>query len=45
LILVGGATTTNEPLPYSFEGMIRERRDGGRVEKVVERRQRRMVRS
>ncbi|RCV11966.1 hypothetical protein SEVIR_2G239700v4 [Setaria viridis] len=34
-----------EPLPYSFEGMIRGRRNGGGVEKVVERRHRRMIKN
>jgi ABA responsive element binding factor len=39
-------SSPTEPLPFSFEGMIRGRRhDGGGVEKVVERRQRRMIKN
>uniref|UniRef100_A0A0A9E7L1 BZIP domain-containing protein n=1 Tax=Arundo donax TaxID=35708 RepID=A0A0A9E7L1_ARUDO len=38
-------SSPTEPLPYSFEGMIRGRRNGGGVEKVVERRQRRMIKN
>nr|WFG70041.1 BZIP1 [Eleusine coracana] len=33
------------PVPYAFEGVIRGRRSGGGVEKVVERRQRRMIKN
>ncbi|XP_062191483.1 bZIP transcription factor TRAB1-like [Phragmites australis] len=33
------------PVPYPFEGVIRGRRSGGGVEKVVERRQRRMIKN
>jgi len=38
-------SSPTEPLPYSFEGMIRGRRNGAGVEKVVERRQRRMIKN
>ncbi|XP_062193977.1 bZIP transcription factor TRAB1-like [Phragmites australis] len=38
-------SSPTEPLPYSFEGMIRGRRNGGGVEKVVERRHRRMIKN
>ncbi|CAL5081765.1 unnamed protein product [Urochloa decumbens] len=38
-------SSPTEPLPYPFEGMIRGRRNGGGVEKVVERRQRRMIKN
>lgn len=38
-------SSPNEPLPYSFQGMIRGRRNGVGVEKVVERRQRRMIKN
>nr|ACG45784.1 bZIP transcription factor [Zea mays] len=38
-------SSPTEPLPFSFEGMIRGRRHGGGVEKVVERRQRRMIKN
>ncbi|CAN6167196.1 unnamed protein product [Urochloa humidicola] len=38
-------SSPTEPLPYVFEGMIRGRRNGGGVEKVVERRQRRMIKN
>jgi ABA responsive element binding factor len=38
-------SSPTEPVPYSFEGMIRGRRHGGGVEKVVERRQRRMIKN
>ncbi|OEL36299.1 bZIP transcription factor TRAB1 [Dichanthelium oligosanthes] len=38
-------SSPTEPLPYSFQGMIRGRRNGGGVEKVVERRQRRMIKN
>nr|CAB3457239.1 unnamed protein product [Digitaria exilis] len=38
-------SSPTEPLPYAFEGMIRGRRNGGGVEKVVERRQRRMIKN
>ncbi|CAL5073976.1 unnamed protein product [Urochloa decumbens] len=38
-------SSPSEPLPYSFQGMIRGRRNGGGVEKVVERRQRRMIKN
>ncbi|TVU05561.1 hypothetical protein EJB05_48727 [Eragrostis curvula] len=31
------------PVPYHFEGVMRGRRSGAGVEKVVERRQRRMI--
>ncbi|KAG0520137.1 hypothetical protein BDA96_08G047500 [Sorghum bicolor] len=33
------------PVPYPFEGVIRGRRSGAGVEKVVERRQRRMIKN
>ncbi|GJN03764.1 hypothetical protein PR202_ga21242 [Eleusine coracana subsp. coracana] len=33
------------PVPYPFDGVIRGRRSGGGVEKVVERRQRRMIKN
>ncbi|KAL6846263.1 hypothetical protein ACP4OV_023711 [Aristida adscensionis] len=38
-------SSPTEPVPYSFEGMIRGRRNGAGVEKVVERRQRRMIKN
>ncbi|KAK3130235.1 hypothetical protein QOZ80_6BG0490740 [Eleusine coracana subsp. coracana] len=41
----GDLSSPNEPLPYSFEGIIRGRRNGAGVEKVVERRQRRMIKN
>ncbi|KAL6656128.1 hypothetical protein ACP70R_006954 [Stipagrostis hirtigluma subsp. patula] len=41
----GDLSSPTEPVPYSFEGMIRGRRSGTGVEKVVERRQRRMIKN
>jgi ABA responsive element binding factor len=38
-------SSPNEPLPCSFEEMVWGRRNGGGVEKVVERRQRRMIKN
>uniref|UniRef100_A0A0D9XEG7 BZIP domain-containing protein n=1 Tax=Leersia perrieri TaxID=77586 RepID=A0A0D9XEG7_9ORYZ len=38
-------SSPTEPMPYSFEGLVRGRRNGGGVEKVVERRQRRMIKN
>jgi ABA responsive element binding factor len=38
-------SSPSEPMPYSFEGIVRGRRTGGGVEKVVERRQRRMIKN
>nr|WKC16879.1 bZIP transcription factor [Psammochloa villosa] len=38
-------SSPSEPMPYSFEGIVRGRRNGGGVEKVVERRQRRMIKN
>ncbi|TVU09802.1 hypothetical protein EJB05_43298 [Eragrostis curvula] len=38
-------SSPSDPLPYSFDGMIRGRRNGAGVEKVVERRQRRMIKN
>ncbi|KAJ1289950.1 hypothetical protein BS78_02G203900 [Paspalum vaginatum] len=43
--LYSDLSSPTEPLPYSFEGMIRGRRNGGGVDKVVERRQRRMIKN
>ncbi|KQJ98641.1 bZIP transcription factor TRAB1 [Brachypodium distachyon] len=41
----GELSSPVEPVPYPFEGVIRGRRSGGHVEKVVERRQRRMIKN
>ncbi|KQJ90509.1 bZIP transcription factor TRAB1 [Brachypodium distachyon] len=38
-------SSPSEPMPYSFDGIVRGRRAGGGVEKVVERRQRRMIKN
>jgi ABA responsive element binding factor len=38
-------SSPSQPMPYSFEGIVRGRRTGGGVEKVVERRQRRMIKN
>ncbi|KAG8056986.1 hypothetical protein GUJ93_ZPchr0002g25303 [Zizania palustris] len=38
-------SSPTEPMPYSSEGFVRGRRNGGGVEKVVERRQRRMIKN
>ncbi|KAF0898701.1 hypothetical protein E2562_009318 [Oryza meyeriana var. granulata] len=40
-----GLSSPTEPMPYSFEGLVRGRRNGSGVEKVVERRQRRMIKN
>ncbi|KAF0900554.1 hypothetical protein E2562_032644 [Oryza meyeriana var. granulata] len=41
----GDLSSPMAPVPYPFEGVIRGRRTGGNVEKVVERRQRRMIKN
>uniref|UniRef100_A0A0E0AWH7 BZIP domain-containing protein n=1 Tax=Oryza glumipatula TaxID=40148 RepID=A0A0E0AWH7_9ORYZ len=41
----GDLSSPMAPVPYPFEGVIRGRRSGGNVEKVVERRQRRMIKN
>uniref|UniRef100_A0A0A9GL82 BZIP domain-containing protein n=1 Tax=Arundo donax TaxID=35708 RepID=A0A0A9GL82_ARUDO len=41
----GDLSSPMAPVPYSFEGVIRGRRSGAGVEKVVERRQRRMIKN
>ncbi|KAL5229843.1 hypothetical protein ABZP36_028619 [Zizania latifolia] len=41
----GDMSSPMAPVPYPFEGVIRGRRSGGNVEKVVERRQRRMIKN
>lgn len=40
-----GDTSSVSPVPYAFNGGMRGRRSGGAVEKVVERRQRRMIKN
>jgi ABA responsive element binding factor len=40
-----GDTSSVSPVPYVFSGSGRGRRAGGAVEKVVERRQRRMIKN
>ncbi|CAK7347537.1 unnamed protein product [Dovyalis caffra] len=40
-----GDTSSVSPVPYVFSGSVRGRRAGGPVEKVVERRQRRMIKN
>ncbi|EEF52396.1 bZIP transcription factor TRAB1 isoform X1 [Ricinus communis] len=40
-----GDTSSVSPVPYVFNGGLRGRRAGGAVEKVVERRQRRMIKN
>ncbi|KAA8537756.1 hypothetical protein F0562_027664 [Nyssa sinensis] len=40
-----GETTSVSPVPYVFNGNLRGRRCSGAVEKVVERRQRRMIKN
>ncbi|KAL5200993.1 hypothetical protein ABZP36_035347 [Zizania latifolia] len=40
-----GLSLPTEPMPYSSEGLVRGRRNGGGAEKVVERRQRRMIKN
>ncbi|KAJ4841540.1 hypothetical protein Tsubulata_001747 [Turnera subulata] len=40
-----GDTSSVSPVPYVFNGSLRGRRAGGTVEKVVERRQRRMIKN
>ncbi|ONM03666.1 ABSCISIC ACID-INSENSITIVE 5-like protein 5 [Zea mays] len=41
----GDLSSPMAPVPYPFEGVIRGRRSGAGVEKVVERRQRRMIKN
>uniref|UniRef100_J3MTR4 BZIP domain-containing protein n=1 Tax=Oryza brachyantha TaxID=4533 RepID=J3MTR4_ORYBR len=41
----GDLSSPMAPVPYPFEGVIRGRRSGGIEEKVVERRQRRMIKN
>ncbi|KAG8087416.1 hypothetical protein GUJ93_ZPchr0010g7496 [Zizania palustris] len=41
----GDMSSPMAPAPYPFEGVIRGRRSGGNVEKVVERRHRRMIKN
>ncbi|CAO2169376.1 unnamed protein product [Urochloa humidicola] len=41
----GDLSSPMAPVPYQFEGVIRGRRSGAGVEKVVERRQRRMIKN
>uniref|UniRef100_A0A0D9X8T6 BZIP domain-containing protein n=1 Tax=Leersia perrieri TaxID=77586 RepID=A0A0D9X8T6_9ORYZ len=41
----GDLSSPMAPVPYPFESVIRGRRSGGNVEKVVERRQRRMIKN
>ncbi|CAL5005763.1 unnamed protein product [Urochloa decumbens] len=41
----GDLSSPMAPVPYHFEGVIRGRRSGAGVEKVVERRQRRMIKN
>ncbi|RLM60601.1 hypothetical protein C2845_PM14G16770 [Panicum miliaceum] len=41
----GDLSSSMAPVPYPFEGVIRGRRSGAGVEKVVERRQRRMIKN
>ncbi|XP_021319491.1 bZIP transcription factor TRAB1 [Sorghum bicolor] len=41
----GDLSSPMAPVPYPFEGVIRGRRSGACVEKVVERRQRRMIKN
>jgi ABA responsive element binding factor len=41
----GELSSPNEPLPCSFEEMVWGRRNGGGIEKVVERRQRRRIKN
>ncbi|CAD6265195.1 unnamed protein product [Miscanthus lutarioriparius] len=41
----GDLSSLMAPVPYPFEGVIRGRRSGAGVEKVVERRQRRMIKN
>ncbi|KAJ4964444.1 hypothetical protein NE237_024383 [Protea cynaroides] len=40
-----GDTSSLSPVPYAFNGGLRGRKSGGAVEKVVERRQRRMIKN
>jgi ABA responsive element binding factor len=40
-----GDMSSVSPVPYAFNGGLRGRRSGGPVEKVVERRQRRMIKN
>ncbi|KAL6858814.1 hypothetical protein ACP4OV_017816 [Aristida adscensionis] len=41
----GELSSPSAPMPYPFEGVVRGRRSTGGVEKVVERRQRRMIKN
>ncbi|KAK7310851.1 hypothetical protein RJT34_08612 [Clitoria ternatea] len=41
----GGDTSSVSPVPYVFNGGLRGRKSGGAVEKVIERRQRRMIKN
>ncbi|KAL2346410.1 hypothetical protein Fmac_000410 [Flemingia macrophylla] len=45
MVKSNGDTSSVSPVPYVFNGSLRGRKNGGAVEKVIERRQRRMIKN